>query len=646
MARLQLTLLGGFEARIIPGEPLDIATRKTRALLAYLALPTGRAHSRDKLTAVLWSDRGDEQARNSLRQTLAELVRVLARVEPSPLVKDTLALDPRAVEVDAIAFERLSGSEAADDLRRSVSLYAGELLEGFAVRDPAFEEWLRHERQRYEELAITTLKKLLSLDSPDNAMALAQRLVALAPLQEDGYRTLMRVHAEAGDMAAALHQYEVCREVLKRELDTAPSPQTEALHRQIRGLPDTLILSAQIQPAAQARDSPSGGQTTKPSIAVLPFRNLNADPDQQYLSDGITEDIITELSRYRELMVIARNSSFRFREQSADTAQIGRELGADYLLEGSLRKAGNRLRITAQLIEAASGGHLWAERYDRNLEDVFEIQDDVTQTITATFFGQLARTHTDRARRRPKANWQAYDYVLQGLQCIARYDTKQAEIFFQEAIKLDPEYAQAHAMLAVAYLQQYFDDLRDEALAAGRASAEKAVLLDGSNPYGHCHTGIALMFQGDLEAPEAHLDRAVSLNPNSVWCLHCRAAWLCRVRRTQEALAALDVMARHDPLLHPSYWEVRSVALFAEHRYEEVVASTRQKNRMKYWDHAYLAAAYAYLGRRGEAQAEAAEVLRKRPDFSIRAYAKQEPYKNPADRDHLLEGMRIAGLPE
>jgi TolB-like protein len=642
MARLHLTLLGGFEARIIPGEPLDIANRKTRALLAYLALPTGRVHSRDKLMGLLWSDRGDEQARNSLRQALAELGRVLAGVEPSPLVKgrDTLALDPRAVEVDAIAFERLAASEAVDDLRQATRLYGGELLDGFTVRDSAFEEWFRQERQRYDRLAITALKKLVPLESPANALALAQRLVSLAPLQEDGHRLLMRLHAELGDVAAALGQYQACRDLLKGELGINPSAEMEALRHSLR----EQTAPAVAQPAAAAPEA--SGASSRLSIAVLPFRNLSDDAAQGYLSDGIAEDIITELSRYRELTVIARNSSFRFRDPSVDMKRVGQELGAEYLLEGSVRKIGDRLRITAQLVETSSGSHLWAERYDRNLEDVFEIQDDVTQTITATLFGQLARTHTDRARRRPKANWQAYDYVLQGLQCINRYNTKQAEIFFQGAIKLDPEYAQAHAMLAGAYLQQYFDDMQDETLAASRASAEKAVLLDGNNPYGHCHTGAALMFQGELEASEAHLDRAVSLNPNSVWCVSSRAAWLARVGRTQEALAALDVAARHDPLLPAWHWETRSVALFAERRYDEVVASTRQKNPMKYWDHAYLAAAYAYLGRYREAQAEAAEVLRKRPDFSIRAYAKQEPYKNPADRHHLLEGMRIAGLPE
>lgn len=165
MLRLRLKVLGGFEARIGPGEPLDIATRKTRALLAYLALPPGRAHARDKLTGLLWSDRGDEQARNSLRQALTELGRILAGIEPSPLVKgrDTLSLDPEVVEVDAMLFDRLAASPDVGDLRRAAAMYAGDLLDGFGVRDPAFEEWLRDERQRYRELSIATLKKARDL---------------------------------------------------------------------------------------------------------------------------------------------------------------------------------------------------------------------------------------------------------------------------------------------------------------------------------------------------------------------------------------------------------------------------------------------------------------------------------------------------
>ena len=233
---LRLKLLGGFEARIVSGPVLDIAARKSRALLAYLALPTGRTHSRDKLVGLLWSDRADEQARNSLRQALTELGKALGATEPSPLVKlrETLALDPTMVEVDALVFEGLAAGEATSDLQRAAELYAGDLLDGLDARDAAFEEWLTVERQRLRGLAATVLKKLLTQDTGPSAIAVAQRLLVLDPLQEEGHRALMRLHAEAGETSAALRQYEHCREILKSELDVTPSPETTALYQSIR----------------------------------------------------------------------------------------------------------------------------------------------------------------------------------------------------------------------------------------------------------------------------------------------------------------------------------------------------------------------------------------------------------------------------
>jgi adenylate cyclase len=386
--------------------------------------------------------------------------------------------------------------------------------------------------------------------------------------------------------------------------------------------------------------------TVVPSIAILPFVNMSSDPNQQYLSDGITEDIITELSRYRELLVIARNSSFQYRDKSIDMKRVGRELGAEYLVEGSLRRSGDRLRITAQLVEAASGSHLWAERYDRDVSEVFEIQDEITQTIAARLVGQVARSRADKVQRTPTTKWKAYDYALQGLQYVNMVQPQQAEVLLKTAIKIDPNYAQAHALLADAYLYQYFENLEDDLLMKSLTSAKRAALLDDNNPYGHCGVGIALVFLGKLDEAEAHLDKAIQLNPNSVWCAAFRAAWLNRMGRTQESLATLDTMVRRDPFLPHWYWELRATALFMERRYEESIKATLRKQELQYWDHAHLAAAYAHLGRDREARAEVAEVLRKRPNFTTRWYAKQEPYKNPADRDHLLEGFRKAGLPE
>jgi len=391
---------------------------------------------------------------------------------------------------------------------------------------------------------------------------------------------------------------------------------------------------------------PTGRQTKKPSIAVLPFTNISSDPEQQYLSDGITEDIITELSRYRELQVIARNSSFQYRDKSMDMKRIGRELGVEYLVEGSLRKVGDRLRITAQLIEADTGSHVWANRYDRRLEEVFAIQDEVTQTIAATLVGLLGRSGAERARRKPTDNWAAYDFLLQATQCINQYDTIRAESLLKQAIKIDPDYAHAHATLSHAYATRFFEDVRWETITEALACAQKALALDGTDYLCHAMVGFVLTYFEQFDVAEMHLDKAVELNPNSIEANGSRANLLARVGRTREALDIVDLLMKRDPLVPDAYWELRSIILFQEMRYEEVVRSTSHKNPLQHWDHAYLAAAYARLGREQEARTEAAEVLRMKPDFSILAYAKQDPFKNPADLKHLLDAFRAAGLPE
>jgi TolB-like protein len=397
-------------------------------------------------------------------------------------------------------------------------------------------------------------------------------------------------------------------------------------------------MSAVLQQGAAPRKS-------GPSIAVLPFANLAGDPTQQHLSDGITEDIITELSRYRELFVIARSSSFSFRGRNISASEIGRILGAVYMADGSLRKLGNRIRVSVQLVEAGTSRQIWAERYDRDLEDIFAIQDEIARTIAVTLVGHIERSHAEQTWRRPTSSWAAYDYVLQARQCVDHYDTKAAKDLLGRAITLDPGYANAHAMLAWAGMQQFFDDSREETLNTCLACAEKALSLDDNDFFCHCAMGLVLTFYKRFDVAELHLDRAVALNPNSTLAAVPLAQWMSRVGRTREALRVLDMVALRDPLLPPWYWECRSGPLFTEKRYEEMIRTMNRKSPLQYYDHAHLAAAYAYLGRDAEARTEAAEVLRMKPGFSIGTYAKQEPFKDPANLEHLLVGFRKAGLP-
>ncbi len=433
MGRLRITLLGGFKVASAAGERITLKGRKPQALIAYLALTPGTQRRRDELAALLWGDRGEQQARSSLRKSLSELRRALAvEAGDSPLIvrRDAVWLDAEAVDVDVTEFERLVDDGTPRALERAAELYRGDLIDGIGVHEPAFEDWLRHERGRLQERACEALSRLLdhqAAGDTERAIVTARRLLGLDPLREATHRALMRLYAGKGERTSALQQFRACRDLLAAEFRLSPGPETEKLAEEIRrgvaghgvaGLGDAGDPAREPLAPGPGRGPGPLPRPDKPSIAVLPFTNMSAAPDQEYFSDGITEDIITGLSRFRELFVIARNSSFTCKGRPVKVQDIGEELGVRYVVEGSVRKSGNRVRITAQLIEAATGNHLWAERYDRENEDVFAIQDEVTETVVATLAGRLGKLGVDHAKRKPTQNLTAFDYVLHARQLI------------------------------------------------------------------------------------------------------------------------------------------------------------------------------------------------------------------------------------
>jgi TolB-like protein len=285
----------------------------------------------------------------------------------------------------------------------------------------------------------------------------------------------------------------------------------------------------------------------KPSIAVLPFTNLSGELEQQYFSDGVTEDIIAELSRFRSLFVIARNSSFQYRDKATDVRRISRELGVQYALEGSVRKVGDRVRITAQLIDATTGNHVWAERYDRTLEAVFAVQDEVVHTIVATLEGRLATRIAEQARRKPTQSMAAYECVLQAREHLSTFDAAAAEPLLRRAIDLDPRYAKAYGSLASVHLINHFFDPRSNHLDEALKYGQWAVALDQSD--GACHSTLSqiYLFRREFELAGLHCERALALNPNDVGTIVERAHWLTRIGRVTEALVELDKALQRDP---------------------------------------------------------------------------------------------------
>jgi adenylate cyclase len=382
----------------------------------------------------------------------------------------------------------------------------------------------------------------------------------------------------------------------------------------------------------------------RPSIAILPFSNLSGDPEQQFFSDGITEDIITELSRFHTLFVIARNSSFQYRDKPTDMRRVGQELGAQYIVEGSVRKTGDRVRLTAQLIEAASGNHIWADRYDRPLTEIFSLQDDVVHRIARTVERRLSTDIAERAARKHPSSMAAYECVLKARENIT--DVAVAENLLNRAIELDASYAAAYAALTQVRMLQYWLTAKTRFLDEAVAAARTAVSLDPNDSYTHAGLGGAYILKRDYSRAEFHIKRALINNPNDEVALRTLAHWLVRVGRPEEALVTLNGALQHDPFPSDFHWDIAAIAFIIGRRYREAVDALMRVEEMAAWNHLYLAAAYGQLGDLEMARAEAAETLKMQPAFTIQRHMLVEAFQNAVDAEPLVEGMRNAGLPE
>jgi len=391
----------------------------------------------------------------------------------------------------------------------------------------------------------------------------------------------------------------------------------------------------------------------RPSVAVLPFDNLSGQPEETYFSDGITEDIITGLARFRSLFVIARNSSFAFRGKSVDLTEVGRKLGVSFILEGSVRRAGQRVRITAQLIEAASGAHLWAERYDRSLDDIFSVQDEVAQTIVSTLVKRIEDAKLQQSLRKPTTSLAAYDCLLRGLahfRSDADGSNERALEMFEQAVALDPRYAAAHAFVAyVPVVIHGHASAPAGVLDVALAKARHALELDSQESRCHRILSTIYLYRRDYDMADQHIQRAYDLNPNDSEVLIFRGRVLTARGRPEDALTCFDIAFRLNPLYQYStgYNSLFGVALYSLGRFGEAARAFKRVPRPNSWSNARLAACYAQLGQTAEAQAAAAEVLRSQPDFSTAVYmSKSVLLERVEDRELLREGLAKAGLPE
>jgi adenylate cyclase len=423
------------------------------------------------------------------------------------------------------------------------------------------------------------------------------------------------------------------------------------------------LLRRRSQPTAKTApvEDPLLALPTGPVVAVLPFENLSRDPDQEYFSDGLTDDIITALSRFKDLFVIARNSTFRYKGQAVDVRQLSKELGARYVLEGSVQRAGDTLRVTAQLLDAKDGTHLWAETYDRELSasTVFEVQDEITEQVVgriAGVHGVISRARFSEVKEKPTESLDAYECVLQVAAYyrdnVRAYTVEHAKIrdAVERAVESDPGYADAWASLCHVYSDEYRWDYNPRPNPLDRAleAARRAIACDATSQSARQALATAYFYRHELDAFLAESERAIALNPNSVDTL----AWLGLFLRHLGDERGIVLVRRAmglDPF-HPT-WLYFAVAHHHVDRgeYEEALTAAQRLDIPDYfWPQVYLAVIYAELGRPSEASSALMELLRLYPGFSVQTYvdeARKWNYRDETIR-HWVAALRKAGLPE
>lgn len=388
----------------------------------------------------------------------------------------------------------------------------------------------------------------------------------------------------------------------------------------------------------------------KPSIAVLPLVNMSGDPEQEFFADGLTEDIITELSRFRDLLVISRNSSFVYKGKAVKVQEVAREFGVEYILEGSVRKAGGRIRVTVQLIDAETDRHIWAERYDRELEDIFAIQDEMTCAIVATLPGRVEAATHDRAKRKPTDNMAAYECVLTAKVLhhrSLREDNAAALRLLDRAIALDPNYAHAHAwkgcVLGQAWTYGWCED-REAIFQQVSAELEVALALDGNDSDVHRILAALSLNRDEHDRAAYHQERALALNPNYDLVVVQQGELLTWLGRPEEGIDWIKKAMRLNPYHPERFWSHLGRACYCAERYAEAAEAFSRITRPDYTHHAFLAATFAQMGNHVAAAAHAAEALKREPKFSIAVYLSTQHYKREVDRKRHEAGLVKAGL--
>jgi TolB-like protein/Tfp pilus assembly protein PilF len=550
---MRLRILGTLELTSAAGAAA-LVTRQTRLLLGCIALAGEKGLTRAELCALFWPDRPSTLARNSLRQGLVAIRKALRDDADTMSVEsdlETVKLSTKVEVIDVFAFRQGLRGGNRDGLIAAASAYGGDALSGVEIPED-IEEFVAPHRRTLNEQAQRLAERLSKIDRADDeslnaAQALADCLLRSDPTSEAAHRALMRTHIRRGRANAALRQFERCKEALRLDLQTEPDAETRQLFDSFRTIKEDEAQPRADTPVRADSDGPH------PSVAIMPFDNLG-EPADGYFVDGVVEEITSTLSRIRDFFVIARQSTFTFKGRFVDAREVGRTLGVAYLVEGTARRDGQRMRISVQLIDAVTLKQLWSDRYEGANTDIFAYQDRIAEQVAGALNPAIRRAEIEAARHKPPASLRAYDLVMRAFPKLWGHNgsaINEAIPVLQDALRIDPKYGRAHALLAwchalnATYLWR--SEPEHELNAAQRAVDATTGLID-DDPTALTAVGAATGLCGDQEGASALLELALALDPNNAWAW-ARWGWTgIYSAQPQQALDRFEKAMRLSPL--------------------------------------------------------------------------------------------------
>ena len=642
------------------GHSIKIRSRKGIGLLACLALAGGKPVSRDQLCALLWSDRQTAQARASLRQLLVDLRRDLGQAgEVLEITADgPIACSGTAVQSDVGDFQRFRRADDRLTLERVFALRCGQFVEGLSPEDAAFANWIEENRRMLDtqwcEATARLLRVLEREGDHQRGLEIAGQVLSVDPLCELAHQSAIRSHLAMNNRSLALRHYQGFRERLDRELGVEPDALTQQTIQE--------ATAAHPVPSTSVGMSASAAVLRKPkaSIAVLPFELHGQNSDDVHFAEGLAEDLRTGLSRFADLAVFASAS---VKEHVQSGMGRARPLDADYLLRGIVRRAGQRLRVSVSLIHVADGILLWSERFDRELIDIFALQDDIVHSIVAVLAARIQTFEVVRTLQKPVIDYRAYDLFLKARflqQTNSKDGILAARLLLREAITRESNFASAYAELSIGYVTEYESDwspdysiARQEALTIAR----QAIALDQTNSNAHRALAAAEFYcNRDFDAAKTHADMALAQNPNDQLCLCFLGFALTCNGRVTEGQSYSTESFKLNPLAPESCFLTLALGAYLEGNHADAVSGFARISEVYDEALACMAAALWNLGQYDNARAamERFTALKRQKMARYpgddaeqwRAYfLRLIPIKDPSTLETLFEGFRSAGLP-